>query len=67
MTDTIHTNVKAVWDIKTADTCRLPELIPNICERCRDYRYCHRQLGLFEKREINDDHHQRPTHSTLLR
>ena len=48
MTDTIHTNVKAVWDIKTADTCRLPELIPNICERCRDYRYCHRQLSLFE-------------------
>ena len=53
MTDTIHTKVKAAWDIKTADTCRLPELIPNICERCRDYRYCHRQLGLFEKKEID--------------
>lgn len=54
MTDTIHTNVKAVWDMQTADTCRLPKLIPNICERCRDYRYCHRQLWLFEKEETHE-------------
>lgn len=32
------------WDTETADHCQLPELIPNICERCRDYDYCHRQL-----------------------
>lgn len=31
------------WDTETADKCRLPELIPNICEECRDYAYCHRQ------------------------
>ena len=34
------------WDTETADTCRLPELIPDICKRCRDYDYCHRQLTL---------------------
>ena len=32
------------WDTETADKCQLPKLIPNICEDCRDYRYCHRQL-----------------------
>lgn len=31
------------------DLCRLPELIPGICERCRDYTYCHRQLSMFEE------------------
>ena len=36
------------WDTETADRCRLPELIPDICRRCRDYDYCHRQLSLFE-------------------
>lgn len=49
MSDLIHTNIKATWDTKTADTCRLPELIPNICEGCRDYAYCHRQLTLFKE------------------
>lgn len=39
----IHTKVKATWDIETADNCKLSSLIPNICERCRDYAYCHRQ------------------------
>lgn len=34
------------WDTETAATCKLPELIPDICERCRDYEYCHRQLTL---------------------
>ena len=37
------------WDTETADNCRLPELIPGICEQCRDYAYCHRQLSLFEE------------------
>ena len=32
------------WDTETADKCQLPKLIPDICDDCRDYRYCHRQL-----------------------
>ena len=35
--------MKATWDIITAQKCRLPELIPDICTTCRDYAYCHRQ------------------------
>ena len=43
------------WDTETADTCRLPEFIPNACDQCRDYAYCHRQLKLdFEKEEGKD-------------
>lgn len=34
------------------NACRLPELIPGICEGCRDYLYCHRQLTLDD---IKDD------------
>ena len=34
------------WDTETADKCKLPELIPEICDECRDYAYCHRQLTL---------------------
>lgn len=34
------------WDTKTADKCRLPELIPGICLGCRDYDYCHRPLKM---------------------
>lgn len=33
--------VKATWDIITAQNCRLPELIPDICTTCRVYAYCH--------------------------
>lgn len=36
------------WDTETADNCQLPKYVPNICERCRDYEYCHRQLTLTE-------------------
>lgn len=36
------------WDTETADNCRLPDLIPDICDRCRDYKYCHRQLTIFD-------------------
>lgn len=50
----IHTNIKATWDIQTADNCRLPELIPNICEGCRTYAYCHRQLTLFKKEDKHE-------------
>ena len=34
------------WDTETADKCQLPKYIPDICKRCRDYDYCHRQLTL---------------------
>lgn len=44
------------WDTETADTCRLPELIPDICEKCRDYKYCHRQLSLeFDQYDQEDN------------
>lgn len=36
--------VRASWDIKTADNCKLPDLIPDICQRCRCDAYCHRQM-----------------------
>lgn len=37
------------WDTETADKCELPNLIKGICERCRDYAYCHRPIKLFEE------------------
>ena len=33
-------------DRESADNCKLPKLIPDICNRCRDYNYCYRQLTL---------------------
>lgn len=39
------------WDTETADTCRLPEFIPDVCERCRCYAYCHRQRTIEEMLE----------------
>lgn len=39
------------WDTETADTCRLPEFIPDACERCRCYAYCHRQRTIEEMLE----------------
>lgn len=43
------------WDTETADRCRLPELIPGICRRCRDYDYCHRQLSIADMMEEKDE------------
>ena len=34
------------WDTETADNCRLPELLPAICQDCRDYAYCYRQMSI---------------------
>ena len=34
------------WDTRSADNCRLPELIPSICDSCRDYAYCHNKTNL---------------------
>jgi hypothetical protein len=43
------------WDTETADTCELPNLIPDICERCRDYAYCHRQMTIFDAEDVSHD------------
>ena len=69
MTDNIHTNIKAMWDMQTADTCRLPELIPNICERCRDIKYCQRQLTLEDMLKDGGTHDSNngPRSSDVLR
>ena len=50
--------IKATWDIKTADKCKLPELIPDICEDCRDYDYCHRERTIFDWLKEGDDNGQ---------
>lgn len=42
------------WDTETADTCKLPELIPDICNRCRCYDYCYRQMTL-EDMEVKNE------------
>lgn len=42
------------WYTETADTCRLPELIPTICEKCVCNAYCHRQLTIFDQEEKHD-------------
>lgn len=46
--------MKQNWDTITADRCKMVELIPNICEGCRDYAYCYRQMNLFESEQINE-------------
>lgn len=51
------------WDTKTANKCQLPKLIPDVCGRCRDYEYCHRQLSMQElmKGDTHDHlHHPDP-------
>ena len=32
---------KAYWDIISAHNCELPKLIPDVCDTCRNYAYCH--------------------------
>lgn len=43
-------NIKPIanWDMETADRCKLPTLIGDICERCRTYKYCHRPITLLD-------------------
>lgn len=44
------------WDTRTADKCRLQELIPDICENCRTKRYCKRggvQLSIWDLEEAD--------------
>ena len=49
----------ANWDTETADNCKLPGLIPDICERCRTYAYCHRQLSFSKVLEVERDDERR--------
>lgn len=44
------------WDTISADKCRLPELLPDVCEKCRDFAYCHRQITFddLEQKDKND-------------
>lgn len=38
--------MKASWDIRTADNCKLPELMGNdYCNDCRCYAYCKKWHG----------------------
>ena len=38
------------WDTRTALTCRLPEIMKDACEGCRDRRFCdsHKQMTIDE-------------------
>lgn len=45
-------------DTEGADRCQLPKLVPGICNRCRDYRYCYRQLSfedILNDEDLNDE------------
>lgn len=39
------------WDVKTAITCRIPEVLPDACDDCRDQRLCQqssKQISIFD-------------------
>ena len=38
--------MKATWDIETAKTCKINNLMPDKCKRCRDYKYCYKQMSI---------------------
>lgn len=42
------------WDTETADKCKLPELDPKLCDDCRCYAYCYRQMKMEEMEETNE-------------
>lgn len=52
--------MKAIWDIKTAKSCRIPEVEPNFCNSCRDVRFCDfhklnlRQMTIEELKKSGD-------------
>lgn len=43
-------NIKPIakGEIVSADRCKLPTLIRDICEQCRVYKYCHRPITLLD-------------------
>lgn len=45
------------WYTRTADKCKLPGLIPDICENCCCKRYCKRggvQLSIWDLEELEE-------------
>lgn len=34
------------WDTRTADNCKLPDLMPEACDNCRDILYCKSKHGV---------------------
>lgn len=57
-----HQNNWRQWELETADNCKLPQLIPDICEKCRDYAYCHRQKTWEDfRRENSNERHDKQT------
>lgn len=36
------------WDTRTALKCKIPDLLPNWCNRCRDKAFC-KKHGKFRK------------------
>ena len=55
--------MSATWDIKTARSCMIPEVMPDFCNSCRDIRFCNshklniRQMSIEEvqKEGENDE------------
>lgn len=45
------------WDTDSADSCTWGKLDQKLCEGCRDYVYCHRQLSINDimEEEGNDN------------
>lgn len=35
-------------ELESADNCKLPSVLPDVCKRCRCYAYCHRQMTIFD-------------------
>lgn len=48
------------WDIETAKACKIPDVMPEFCEQCRDIRYCEKyklnmhQITISELEQTND-------------
>jgi hypothetical protein len=43
------------WYTRTADNCRIPEVLPSFCDGCICYAYCHRQLTLDDIQEKEEE------------
>ena len=43
------------WDTRSAMSCRIPELVPAWCDRCRDKLFC-QKIGKFNKQISIEDY-----------
>ena len=49
------------WDIETAKACKIPDVMPELCEQCRDIRYCEKyklnmhQITISELEQTKED------------